>query len=54
MLLVLIEIAKSVVFSSFEVATVILIVGLIVEIKEDIKGNSTTPNVRKFVHRIGK
>ena len=50
MLLVLIEIAKSVVFSSFEVATVLLIVGLIVEIKE----TPSSPNLIKYVDMIGK
>jgi len=54
MLLVVIEIAKAVVFSTFEVATVLLIVGLITEVKDDFKGVGTTPNVRKFVRRVGR
>ena len=54
MLYVVMEIAKAVVFSTFEVATVLLIVGLIMEVRDDLKGVSTTPNVRKFVRRVGR
>ena len=54
MLYVVMEIAKAVVFSTFEVATVLLIVGLIMEVRDDLRGVSTTPNVRKFVRRVGR